>query len=188
METGTDPSLCLGGGTRHSSRCENRSPSSSILKRRKKAIGLRRPRRLRGAAAGAPGIDATLMRLSRAPSRGKVGGIHETGQERDFGELGGTAGWARTSDLRIHNPALYQLSYGCTLWRNLEAKPRRFKDKRTPVRRGFRSPREVSIPSLPPYSSANSKALRRSPNWVRIPGRRSSPKRFEMKARIEVVS
>ena len=25
----------------------------------------------------------------------------------------GTAGWARTTDLRIHNPALYQLSYSC---------------------------------------------------------------------------
>ena len=26
----------------------------------------------------------------------------------------GTAGWARTNDLRIHNPPLYQLSYSCT--------------------------------------------------------------------------
>src|SRR6185312_4964473 len=25
----------------------------------------------------------------------------------------GTAGWDRTNDLRIHNPALYQLSYSC---------------------------------------------------------------------------
>lgn len=41
----------------------------------------------------------------------------------------GTAGWARTNDLRIHNPALYQLSYSCTLFsaRNLGFLAGRFK-------------------------------------------------------------
>ena len=40
----------------------------------------------------------------------------------------GTAGWARTNDLRIHNPPLYQLSYSCTFGgRNLESLAGRFK-------------------------------------------------------------